>query len=98
VGTVKQQELCKDRVSEIEPTIRFCNFNLGQASDPETVKKILLETEASHVQDMLKSKLDVRHLLYKTLTLLERTQRGEKKGSSVDERSYLARRTRCYQE
>lgn len=58
---MKQQELCKERVSEIEPTIRFCNFNLGQSgNDTEMVKKILLETEATHAQDMLKSKLDVR--------------------------------------
>lgn len=73
VGTVKQQDLCRERVSEIEPTIRFCNFNLGQSTtDTDLAKKMLLETETTHhTQDMLKSKLDVRiHCLLLLLTTM----------------------------
>jgi len=81
VGTLKQQELCRDRVSEIEPTIRFCKYNLDQSTDPDLVKKILHETEATHTQDMLKSKLDsvlVESRKKEAQSMREITWRGER--------------------
>lgn len=65
VGAPEHQELCRDRVSEIEPSIRLCNFNISQDLDPATLRKMMAaaEEEANPALSLLRSKLDVRHPL-----------------------------------
>jgi signal recognition particle subunit SRP68 len=61
IGSPDQQLLCQERVEEIEPTIRYCKFNISQEGgsiDTESLVKMKSETESNQSLDLLKSKLD----------------------------------------
>lgn len=64
IGSQEQQQLCQERATEIEPTIRFCRFNLeqevqGGLIDAESLVKMKNEADTNQSLDLLKSKLDV---------------------------------------
>eukprot|EP01125_Pyxidicula_operculata_P001558 TRINITY_DN11410_c0_g1_i1.p1 TRINITY_DN11410_c0_g1~~TRINITY_DN11410_c0_g1_i1.p1 ORF type:complete len:568 (-),score=148.50 TRINITY_DN11410_c0_g1_i1:91-1794(-) len=61
VGTPEQQELYLERVGDIEPTIRYCQFSLTQAGqNHESVVKMMSEADrdSGHSLDLLKGKID----------------------------------------
>lgn len=75
IGSQEQQQLCQERATEIEPTIRFCRFNLeqevqGGLIDAESLVKMKNEADTNQSLDLLKSKLD---------TVLNDTRRREAK-------------------
>lgn len=57
VGDAETQETFKQRVQEIEPTIRFCNYNLSQGEDLSGLKGSATQAGADV---LLQAKLDVR--------------------------------------
>ena len=63
VGTPDQQELLRQRVEEIEPSVRYCKYNLeleaGALGGGDTDALIqMLATSKGPAQDLLQSKLD----------------------------------------
>jgi len=63
-GTAQQEALCNARVEEIDPSIRYCAYNLGQLrggeSERELAELIALHGDSSGME-MLSDKLGVRH-------------------------------------
>jgi signal recognition particle subunit SRP68 len=64
VGDLDYQELCKQRVEEIEPSIRYCNYNLKgkKVGTSDTSSDALLDMKMESKgagMDLLQSKLDV---------------------------------------
>jgi hypothetical protein len=58
VGDADTQETFKVRVQEIDPTIRFCNYNLSQGEDISGLRGTAAQAGSSDV--LLQAKLDVR--------------------------------------
>lgn len=56
VGDAETQETFKQRVQEIEPTIRFCNYNLSQGEDLTGLKGSVVQSTGSDV--LLQTKLE----------------------------------------
>ena len=59
VGDTESQETFKVRVQEIEPTIRFCNYNLSQGEDISGLRDSASQGGTSS-DVLLQAKLDVR--------------------------------------
>ena len=59
VGDADTQETFKVRVQEIDPTIRFCNYNLSQGEDLSGIRGTAAAQGASS-DVLLQAKLDVR--------------------------------------
>eukprot|EP01124_Arcella_intermedia_P017918 TRINITY_DN248_c0_g1_i1.p1 TRINITY_DN248_c0_g1~~TRINITY_DN248_c0_g1_i1.p1 ORF type:complete len:566 (-),score=145.48 TRINITY_DN248_c0_g1_i1:107-1558(-) len=59
VGTAEQQERCQERVSEIEPAIRYCKFSMEGQDQTELVHLKTEATDTGRNLDFLKSQLDV---------------------------------------
>ena len=68
VGEPEYQELCKQRLEEIEPSIRYCNYKLkGKQSDLADIKM------KGTGMEMLQAKLDVsKNLTYIYILTLRR--------------------------
>ncbi len=61
VGDSDYQDLCKQRAEELEPNIRYCNYNLnksGKAKDTKDLTELKMESKGTNI-DLLQSKLDV---------------------------------------
>jgi len=61
VAEPEQQEEFKQRVDEIDPSIRFCNFNIGGQSQLDIQKLVALrKQDGGATFDFLSAKLEVR--------------------------------------
>ncbi len=59
MGQSSYQEICKNKLDEIEPSIRYCNYNLkGKKSDSESLIQMKLQSQG--MDSVLQAKLDVR--------------------------------------
>lgn len=59
MGDLEYQELCKQKVEEIDPNIRLCNYNLKGAKGSEAALRDLKAESKGPGLDLLQSKLDV---------------------------------------
>lgn len=60
VGDFEFQEMCKQKLEEIEPSIRYCNYKLGKkdSGEGESIRAMKAEADSLGL-DLLQSKLDV---------------------------------------
>lgn len=62
VGDTEFQERCRQRLDEIEPSVRYCNYNLKGTKGLDEIHKF---EEDKNISDLLKSKLEVTENFFK---------------------------------
>jgi hypothetical protein len=81
VAETEQQEEFKQRVEEIDPAIRYCNFNLGGQSQTDIQKLVTMRKAGSDTTfDFLSAKLEV------CSKRLQRTQERERARERASDR------------
>ena len=57
---IDEQELCKEKVEEIDPNIRLCRYKLtGSSEDASKIVEMSLASSSNPAFDLIKSKLEV---------------------------------------
>ncbi len=62
-GDVENQVLCRQRLEELDPSIRYCNYKMG-LSNIQGSDLLDLSTQDGPGLDLLQSKLEVSDSLY----------------------------------
>jgi len=71
VGRVAQKEIYRQRVEEVDPSIRFCLYNMGEKKSAASADMLsLIDSSDNHGLDLLKAKLE---------EVLEETRRNQAK-------------------